>query len=280
MSKVWIFCDYKQAEVMVSAWKGPIPSMKTWFQNGEDIHLNVAKLIGKTLQENRLELPARLQPDGRMLKLWGRKPWTELSADDPDDHDNERDLSKRTVHANTNGMGAFQFSIITGLPKRIAAMVQDIYHSIFPEIRGNYHAGIIAQLKRDRTITNPWGWPRTFYDIYGPELEREAFAWYPQSTVGILNLRTLTRCCEVFAGDVEFKLYKPSVIRHMGLDIQLEVHDALGASVENDPVLIRDTVKTMKSIGEYPLVINGETLVIPMDFKVGPSWGELKSYKF
>src|SRR5882672_7009200 len=113
--RIWLFGDYSQAEVRVAAWKGPIPSMKTWFLNNEDVHLHVAKLIGQVVEKYNIKLPRR---------LWARKPWSELNSENKEDHDNERDLAKRTVHANTNGMGPVQFSIITGLPRRYAGIVQ------------------------------------------------------------------------------------------------------------------------------------------------------------
>lgn len=271
MNEIWLFGDYSQAEVRVAAWAGPVPSMKTWFERGEDVHLNVAKLIGQTVEKHKIKLPRG---------LWARKPWQELNKHDQMDHDNERDLAKRTVHANTNGMGPVQFGVITGLPVRYANIVQEVYHSIFPEIHANYHAWIIEQLRSTRTLTNPLGWKRTFYDIYGPALEREAFAWYPQSTIGLLTIRTFRLVCELFKSDIpEAKIQTPSRIREMGLDVQLQVHDAIGVVLPNDPTLVRDTVKAIRSIAEYPLLIKGETLIVPMDFKTGPSWGELKDYE-
>ena len=260
--------DYSQAEVRVAAWAGPIPSMKTWFERGEDIHLNVAKLIGQTVEKHNIKLPRN---------LWQRKPWQELDAHDPLDHDNERDLAKRTVHANTNGQGPIQFGIITGLPVKYATIVQDVYHALFPEIRGNYHRWIRKQLQTTRTLTNPLGWKRTFYDIYGPALEREAYAWYPQSTIGLLTVRTWRRCCEAFARERP-RLLTPANIRAMGFDLQLQVHDSIGVVLDDDPGVIREAALKIKSIAEYPMVIKGETLVVPMDFKVGPSWGQLKEY--
>lgn len=277
--RIWLIGDYNQAEVRVAAWAGPIPSLKTWFQEGQDIHIKVAQLIGKVVEENKIKLPSRLI-DGTSYVPWTRKPYQELTKKDKIDAGLERDLAKRTVHANTNGMGPVQFGIITGLPIRAATIVQDVYHSLFPEIRGNYHRGIREQLQATRTLTNPLGWKRTFYDIYGPALEREAYAWYPQSTIGLLTVRTWTRCCEAFREhwSQEPKILTPSMIRSMGYDLQLQVHDSIGVSIQNNPQNIAITAQIIKEIAEFPLIIKGETLVIPMDFKIGPSWGELHDY--
>jgi hypothetical protein len=270
MGKIWLFGDYSQAEIRVATWAGPVPSLKSWFENNADVHLEVAKLIGKTVEEHKISLPK---------KLWGRKPWQELNADDPDDHDNERDLAKRTVHANTNGMGEIQFSIITGLPIRYARIVQDIYHALFPEIRGNYHRWIRDQLQKSRTLVNPQGWKRTFYDIYGPALEREAYAWYPQSTIALLMIKTLKLWCEMFKTEKHVQMIQtPRAIRSMGLDVQLQVHDLGGIVLDDDPVLVKEIAIEAKRLAERPLIIKGETLIVPMDFKTGYSWGKTRKY--
>lgn len=274
--RVWLIADYRQAEIMVAAWAGPIPKMKEWFKNSEDIHLHVAKLIGRIVQENKIKMPRN---------LWNRKPWNELNADDPEDHDNERDLAKRTVHANTNGMYRMRFALITGLPVMYAGRVQDIYHDLFPEIRGNYHKWIRDTVNDSGTLTNPLGWKRTFYKVnplgggYDEEEYRIMYAWYPQSTIGLLTLRMLTQVCETFAEDLpEARILTPSSIRSMGYDVQLEVHDMIGVSLPDDATLVADATRFIKSVGEYSMVIKGDELVIPIDFKVGYNFGELKKY--
>lgn len=262
--RVWIYADYSQAEARVVAWAGPVPALKTWFQKGEDVHLNVAKMIGRIVQEHKIQMPR---------SLWSTKPWQELTRKDP-----ERQLAKNTVHGNNYDMGKVKFALITGLPVKYAAIVQEIYHATFPEIRSGYHKWINDELTKTRTLYNPLGWKRTFYQRYGPELSRAAYAWYPQSTIGLLTIRTLRKCCEVF--DTEsVPLWKaPWEIRRRGLDVQLQVHDSIGVSVPDDPAAIEYACSIIKTKGEYPLTIKGDTLTIPIDFKVGPNWGELHEY--
>jgi hypothetical protein len=274
MKKLWLISDYSQAEIRVAAWAGPIPLMKQWFNNGEDIHINVAKLIGQEVERSKIKLPNN---------LWGRKPWQDLTNDDPVDHDNERDLAKRTVHANTNGMFRTRFARITGLPIHVAGRVQDIYHNLFPEIRNGYHKWIHDCVKTTGTLINPLGWKRTFYKVnplsgdYDEDELRVMYAWYPQSTIGMLTIRTLSRACEVLRSNTaQPGILSPKAIRAMGYDVQLQVHDMIGMVVSDDIGLIRDTALLIKELGEQPMIIKGEALVIPMDFKIGPSWGELK----
>ena len=239
--------------------------MRTWFQTGEDVHFNVAKLIGQAVNTHALKMPHG---------LWA-KPWQELTMEDK-----ERQVAKNTVHGNNYDMGAIKFGYITGLPLKYARMVQDIYHSLFPEIRGNYHRWIRDELARDRTLHNPLGWKRTFYDIYGNELERAAYAWYPQSTIGLLMIRTLCEVCEIFKQSLpEALVLTPENIRRQGMDVQLEIHDEIGVVLPDDASLIREAALTIKRLGEYPLMIKGEPLVVPMDFKTGKNWGERVKYK-
>lgn len=274
MSKVFLFADYSQAEARVVAWAGPVPPMRTWFQNNVDIHLEVAKLIGRAVDEHHLhdKMPrVRHRKTGEFIHLWA-KPWEDLNDDDV-----ERQISKSTVHGNNYDMGPKKFAYVTGLPEKVAAIVQDIYHGLFPQIRGNYHKWIKDQLLGNRTITNPWGWRRTFYDIYGPILERAAYAWYPQSTVGLLNIQTLRRCCEIFNNN-NTQIFTPNNIKNMGMDVQLQVHDSVGVVIEDNKDVIMETALAIKKLAEHTFLIKGEELVIPIDFKVGGSWGDQHKY--
>lgn len=261
MSKVWVFADYSQAESRVVAWHGPIPLMKQWFVNKEDIHLNTAKVVGKFVNENKIRLPQGLFS----------KPWEELTKKDA----KERYVGKQTNHANNYGLGKITFSLRTGLPVKYAALIQDVYFATFPEVKTGYQARIVAQLKKDRTLVNPWGWKRCFYDIYGPELERAAWAWFAQSTIGILTLRMLKLVCTLFKQDLQ--IWTPENIRSMGLDVQLDVHDSIGVVCEDTEVV--EVVRLVKSTGEYPLVIGGEEVIIPLDFKIGDNWKDLHDYE-
>lgn len=59
---------------------------------------------------------------------------------------------------------------------------------LFPEIT-NYHCDIVQELGTyDRTLRNLFGHPRKFHESWGRELFKEAYAFKPQSTVGIITL--------------------------------------------------------------------------------------------
>jgi DNA polymerase I-like protein with 3'-5' exonuclease and polymerase domains len=265
--RVFIFGDYSQAEARVVAWKGPVPLLKQWFLTDEDVHTNVAKMISRVVQLQHIKMPGG---------LFTRHPWESVPKESE-----ERQVSKTTVHGNNYDMGEQKFAQVTGLPLQHARVLQAIYFAQFPEIRENYQRGIREQIQKTRTLTTPQGRRMIFYDTLSEELYREAYAWFPQSTVGDLTSRWFLHCAEHFASAKDLRLGRwiPGNIRACGFDIRLQVHDALGVSIPNDPDIIMYTARKMKEYGEIPLLINGELLTIPVDFKVGPSWGELEDLK-
>ena len=52
------------------------------------------------------------------------------------------------------------------------------------------------------------------------------------------------------------------------------------AMADNNIDIINWAATTWRAVGEVPIYITAEDpLIIPIDFKMGPSWGELKDYK-
>jgi DNA polymerase I-like protein with 3'-5' exonuclease and polymerase domains len=265
--RVWISADYSQAEARVVAWFGPVPLLKQWFLTGEDVHTNVAKMISRVVQLQHIRMPGN---------LFAKYPWESVPKDSE-----ERQVAKTTVHGNNYDMGAQKFALVTGLPLEHATVLQNIYHSQFPEIRENYQKGIRERIQRTRTLQTPQGRRIVFYDLLSEELYREAYAWLPQSTVGDLTTKWFIRCCQHFnkAQDLGLGRWLPGNIRACGFNVKIQVHDSLMVSVPNDRDVIMYTARKMKEYGEMPLLINGEILTIPVDFKIGPSWGELEDLK-
>lgn len=274
---VWVLADYNQAESRVCAWRGPIRTLKQWYIEKKDTHLESARLIAKFVQEKRIQMPPR---PGR-APLFSGTPWLELTKKD----DDERQIGKQSNHANNYGLGPVKFAQISGLPVKYAELIQGIHHANHPDIRSGYQKWIIDCLQRDRTIhlPPPFDWKRTFYDVYGPELERAAFAMYAQSTIGALLVNTLNEVAEVFVKDLPeamLSVWSPWNIRQWGIDVGLQVHDNIGVRVPNDWDSIQYTCRTIKRLGEIPLLIGDEDpCVIPMDFKVGENIGDAKDYK-
>ena len=268
--KVWVFADYKQAEAMVVAWRGPVPKLKEWFRNGEDVHLNTAKLIGRVVQANKLKIP-----NG----LFCIKPWPEFVK-----KDEERQTGKNCVHSGSYGVGSDKFALIAKIPEPIAKIVLELYYKLFPEIKSGYQTWIDKCLTNNNTIISPLGRRYTFYDRPGPDRSRSAYSLYAQNTVGDLLSLCINRINHHFnsldniQGEVT-----PWAIQQCGLDTALQIHDSVGVRTWESQV--DEVCGAIKKAGEIPITFEYEdgtndTLTIPMDFKVGPSWGEAKDYDY
>lgn len=266
--KIFVFGDLSQAESRIVAWRGPVPRLKKIFKDKKDVHLEVAKTIAKVVQDNKVKLPGN---------LFMKKAWNELTKEDK----NERQLGKTTGHANNYGLGKDTFALRTGLPVQFAALIQAIYHSQFPEIRGGYQAWIRQQIDSSRCVTTALGRPKIFYDLVNDQMYRAAYAYYPQSTVGDIITDAIVNVSEHFSsvGFDEGIVWTPSRLRSCGLNFKINAHDALGVVVPDDKESVDYAVKTMRQYSEVKLNILGDDLVIPMDFKVGYSWGDLHDYE-
>lgn len=275
-SKVWLFADGAQAEARAVAWYGPVPALKSWFQRGDDVHLNVTKMIAEYIQKNDIDMPTITLLDGSKVHLFWSKPYDQLTAENY-----ERQVAKTTVHANNYKMGARKFALVTGLPEAHAKAVQETYFRVLPEVRTGYHALIDSELRRSRTIAIPYGWRRQFFGLLDDDTSRAAYSFLAQSTVGVWMTRLWNDACEVFGRASTLNVTTPEAIRSCGLGVALQVHDALGLVVDNDPETIYWTAKKIKEMAEKPIPLpysRGE-LVIPVDFEMGPTWGDLKKVK-
>lgn len=304
--RVWCIADYNQAESRIVARLGPVPKLDKWYREGVDVHTYVARLIAKTVQENRIVMPTN---NGRQMFKW--KPWEEFGKGDT-----ERDTAKRTVHGNNYDMGIDKLALVLGVDIATATILHKIYHALFPEIRANYHAWVRKQLLTHKCIwtPEPVRFRKIFYAVnpytsLDENILRSAYSCYPQCTVGYLLVRTLNKCCSIFANDTREELRSqweawygkenwdawcslrdsgtrtPRAILWGGMDVRTNLHDAGGISIPNDSDLIRWATSVWKETAEIPLKIRPEkpedNLVIPVDFKIGPTMAneDLREYK-
>ena len=222
---VFVGADLSQAEARVVAWLAQDERMIEVFESGGDIHKRNASFI------------------------FG-KPEAEVTPE-------ERYLAKRVVHASNYGMGPRKFAQIAEISEKQAEELLERYFATFPRIR-EWHREVEQTIRRTRTLVNPFGRRRTFYDRIGPELFREAYAYIPQSTVADqLHRATL----EIYARLPE------------GARIALQVHDSIVVECRAEQVeLVKQIVKEAL---ERPIVIKGRPLVIPAEVKVGSNWDEV-----
>ena len=110
-------------------------------------------------------------------------------------------------------------------------------------------------------METPLGRQSLFLDRYGDGLNRKAYAFVPQSTVGdLLNM-------------VLLKVYR----QVPWVDLLLQVHDSFVIQV--DDARIDEAIQTILPLFEIPLQINNDELIIPTGVAIGKNWGEMKEVK-
>jgi uracil-DNA glycosylase family 4 len=173
--------------------------------------------------------------------------------------DGERQLAKTLVHAANYGIGVRKFAQTIQSSEDRARELLNLYHANYPRIR-QWHIEVEDILRRTKTLTTPLGRKRTFFGRWSQDLIREAIAYVPQSTVSdILNLGIIRAF--------------PNLPQ--GWEIVMQVHDSILMQVpkETDHLHIK---KFIHHYFEFPFEVNREMLTIPVDIKVGASWGCLK----
>ena len=132
----------------------------------------------------------------------------------------------------------------------------------FPGIR-DWHYKVSTELKQTGCLTTPMGRRRQFWDrLNDNSTLRQAIAYIPQSTIGdLLNLGLL-------------KIWKD--LKHVGIDILGQVHDAVLGQCNRDEV---DTLMPMVlEKMNNPIVINEKKMTIPSSIEVGHTWKDMKPW--
>lgn len=143
----------------------------------------------------------------------------------------------------------------TGLLTHEVERIQKWYFERFPEIR-EWQRRLRAQVQDTQTVHNAWGYRRHYFDRIEEATMREAVAWIPQSTVGLL----INRIWATFARAL------PQV------QILLQVHDSLVGQypIEEAPAMRA----RLQALSQVPVPYS-EPLHIPTGFKVSTtSWGD------
>lgn len=259
MAKIFVSADGSQAEARVVAWKGPVPKLKQWFIDKVDVHLSLTRLISEHVHKYNVKLPNN---------MYLRKLPLEYTKEDE-----ERQTSKNCVHANNYEVGKRKFAAMCGgIPESVAETLQVMYFSILPEIKTGYQRKIREAIQRNATIVipPPFNWKRTFYSYtFGTykdvddEVYRKAYAFYAQTTIGCWLINLFNEASEE------------------DIDIKLQAHDSICCVCDDSESAINSVCTTLQRINMTKNVIDieGEPLVIPLDFKVGYNFGDMKDYK-
>lgn len=144
-------------------------------------------------------------------------------------------------------------------PEKCDSYIQ-AYHNRFPAIKGVYFRETRKLVMRDKMLVNSWGRQIDFlYDRLDDELFRQAYSFIPQSEVAdLLNQRGL----------LPTWMYVKS---RFGYPLNVQVHDSLLMSLR--PEDCYDTARFLQQQLERPLLLAGDKLIIPVEFKLGINWG-------
>lgn len=136
--------------------------------------------------------------------------------------------------------------------------VDAAYEKLHPNYKRWYY-DTLRTVKKDRVIRNPFGRQRIFL---GQEyqIEKEGVNFPIQSgAADVINPATV-------------RIWER--LRTLDARLVVQVHDSL--MVECRKSLKKEVMGIMKEEMEKPVTIGKYTVTLPVDFKVGSSWGELK----
>lgn len=151
--------------------------------------------------------------------------------------------------------------------KQFASYLLEFYHTPFPRIR-KWYEEIKHEVLMTHKLVSPLGHTRYFFgDISkNHKVLRSAVAHQPQNlSVSLLNKGF-------------WKLYKECVLPSKGaFRLKAQIHDSCPFQYKKEE---RDKwVPKALELLTNPVEVHGKTLLIPMDAKVGSTWGDMKKYK-
>jgi len=243
--------DLSQAENRIVAYIAPEPTMIEALESGVDIHAKTASLIfNKPIEEVTSEL--------------GTCPICE----DPTTcgHKGERFWGKKTNHAFNYGLGPIQFAYALGIEAKVGKAVRAAYLNAYPGIL-QYWQWVQEELRKSRTLTNPFNTHRLFMDRWGEGLFKEAYSWIPQSTVA-----------DKVNEDGLIEIYY-NQDRYKEVELLNQVHDSIVFQIPINVGLRRhaEILLSIKRSLEKPISWRGREFVIPCGLTMGKT--NMKSMK-
>jgi len=200
-----------------------------------------------------------------------------------------RFVGKTTRHAGNYGMGkgrlmqiintdAKRFNIDIQVSEWKAGQILDKFHSYSPKIRGVFHTEVVQALRdNDRILVNPFGRRRQFFGRFDHELEKEAFAQIPQSTITDNTKRALLDIRDRTNDDV--RIWGTEFASTTGICV--EAHDALVGLVKETEIdlYLSYAVPAFETPIDFSqCTLPRGTITIPCEVKVGRNYKDLKDY--
>jgi len=150
--------------------------------------------------------------------------------------------------------------------KAFATMLLDSYHKPFFRVR-EWYKEVVAEVSTTHMLVSPLGYTRYFFgDISkNHNLMRSAVAHAPQNlSVMILNkgLMKFWERVKASKGQIRFKA---------------QIHDSIFAQIKTD--ILTETIPLIQQDLYNPIQVHNRTLIIPVDYKHGKSWGTMEEVK-
>ena len=227
----FIVADMSQVEARFVAWFADDPIYKGMFKSGKDIHKQVAAWIFK------MDVDA-------ITKV-------------------ERQKAKATAHGTPYGMGPGNVAQLYGISVNEAEWLQNQFFQMFPKVKTHYQVGIQDKLRSGRTLTNPFGRRRIFFDWWGEDLFREAYASLPQGSAADTINMAMARAYYRFPKEADATPL-------------IQVHDEWVIQVKD--AYVDECARIFKEEVEKPIFVNGDWLSIPLDVAVGKDWKNTKGW--
>ena len=231
--------DLSQAENRIVAYVGRVTEMIEAFETGKDVHALTGSMISgipyqQIIEDDKNDIKAGIGD--------GTKTW--------------RFFGKRSNHGLNYDLGYKTFGLYLEIPENDAKFLVNRYHTVYPGVRQGYHQYVQNQLRVGRTVTNLMGRKTVFFDRWGYDLFKDAYACIPQGTVGdLINER-----------GIELIYYNDNPI-----GLMMQVHDSIVFQIPVSvgwPEHARLLTWIKKSL-ETPLTVHGRDFVIPVDTMMG-----------
>jgi len=234
--------DYKQAEAVYVAYDSQDLPLIDDINSGIDIHCRTASYI---TGEDYQKIFDRVQDGDPIYKF-------------------KRRFAKPVKHGSNYKMSYVKLQelfLLEGIlvsaadcKRALAAVLEASPYTV------QWHKKIEEELKSKKIIRNAFGHLYTVYGIVTDDEVREALAFGPQSTVGLMTQ---------YAGE--------RVYRRCDTELLMNVHDALIGQSKED--LIIEHLNQVEELMKFPLTLHGRSFTIETDAAYGPSWGEMKELK-
>lgn len=255
---VFIEPDLSQAEARVVASLAQDARLLKMFEYSVDIH----RVTAAWIEDVPFSFGSFFEADPGASKIFAQDINTVLKRliSEP-----SRQLGKKFRHAGHYDMGKREASLQAQISEWKAGKILDKFHQSNPNIRDVFHRGIIQFLQdNNRTLTNPFGRQRQFFNRWGDDLFKEAYAQIPQSTV---------------SDHLKFAMLRIEA-RAPELQILQESHDSFLAQTK--PENVDKYLLIIKEELEQPIDMRKcslprDPLVIPCEIKIGDkNWKDLK----